>query len=61
MVRHSRGKYAGAVADFTEALILDPKDKHAKKLKEHSAAKVCEVRLTTVAFLLIVFCSCFGG
>lgn len=43
MVRHSRGKYAGSVADFTEALLLDPNDKHAKKLLEHSAAKEREV------------------
>lgn len=45
MVRHSRGKYADSVADFTEALLLDPNDKHAKKLREHSAAKEREVRL----------------
>ncbi len=50
MVRHSRGKYAGAVADFSEALLLDPNDKHAKKLKEHSAAKVCEVWLKSLTF-----------
>lgn len=43
MVRHSRGKYAGSVADFNEALLLDPNDKHAKKLREHSAAKEREV------------------
>eukprot|EP00752_Nemacystus_decipiens_P006119 g5519.t1 len=43
MVRHSRGKYAGSVADFDEALLLDPNDKHAKKLREHSAAKEREV------------------
>ncbi|CAM9153867.1 unnamed protein product [Pylaiella littoralis] len=43
MVRHSRGKYADSVADFTEALLLDPNDKHAKKLREHSAAKEREV------------------
>lgn len=55
MVRHSRGKYAGAVADFTEALLLDPNDKHAKKLKEHSAAKVQEVRLTSTPFLNNLF------
>lgn len=55
MVRHSRGKYAGAVDDFSEALLLDPNDKHAKKLKEHSAAKVCEVRLTSLTFLTILF------
>lgn len=47
MVRHSRGKYAGSVADFSEALLLDPSDNHAKKLREHSAAKEREVLLTT--------------
>lgn len=50
MVRHSRGKYAGSVADFNEALLLDPNDKHAKKLREHSATKEREVLLTTFIF-----------
>lgn len=54
MVRHSRGKYAGSVADFTEALLLDPNDKHAKKLREHSAAKEREVRL-------MILRSCFAS
>lgn len=47
MVRHSRGKYASSIADFNEALLLDPNDKHAKKLREHSAAKEREVLLKT--------------
>lgn len=50
MVKHSRGKYAGSVADFTEALRLDPGDKHARKLKEHSAAKEREVRLMNLTY-----------
>lgn len=45
MVRHSRGKYSGSVADFTEALQLDPSDKHAQTLREHSTTKEREVRL----------------
>lgn len=44
MVRHSRGKYAGAGADFTKVLDLDPTDKYAQKLRAHSAAKEREVR-----------------
>lgn len=49
MVRHSRGKYAGSIADFTEALHLDPNEKHAKKLMDHSRAKQREVRLTSTS------------
>lgn len=45
VVRHSRGKYAGSVSDFTEVLRLDPNDKQAIKLRAHSAAKEREVRL----------------
>lgn len=45
MVRHSRGKYAAAVADFTEVLRLDPRERHALKLREHSVAKEREVRI----------------
>lgn len=45
VVRHSRGKYAEAVADFTEALVLDTSDQHAHKLREHSTTKKREVRL----------------
>lgn len=52
MVRHSRGKYAGSVADFNEALLLDPNDKHAKKLRDHSAAREREV--------LLKFCTLYG-
>lgn len=51
MVRHVRGKYAGSIADFTEALRLDPNDKNAQKLMEHSAAKEREVRLTNPPFI----------
>lgn len=50
MVRYSRGKYAGSVADFDEVLLLDPNDKHAIKLREHSAAKEREVMWTNFAF-----------
>lgn len=55
MVRHSRGKYAGSVADFNEALLLDPNDKHAKKLREHSADKEREVLLTTITYAAFVW------
>lgn len=55
IVRHSRGKYAGSVADFNEALLLDPYDKHAKKLRGHSAAKEREVLLRALAFSILHF------
>lgn len=48
MVRYSRGKYAGSVADFTEALRLDPDDDQTIKLRKLSAAKQLEVRLTSL-------------
>ena len=45
MVRYSRGKYAGAVADFAESVRLDPNDMKAFKLRELTAAKQRQVRL----------------
>lgn len=47
MVRYSRGKYAGAVADFAESVRLDPTDTKAFKLRELTAAKQRQVRQTT--------------
>lgn len=52
MVRYSRGKYAGSVADFTECVRLDPSDTKAFKLRELTAAKQRQVRLTN----LVSFC-----
>lgn len=49
MVRYSRGKYAGAVADFAESVRLDPNDMKAFKLRELTAAKQRQVPLTICA------------
>lgn len=47
-MRYCRGKYAEAVADFTESVLLDPSDTKAEQLRELTAAKLRQVRLTNL-------------